>query len=52
LFHFDVPGGRWQTVIARDVSVANAASSVFHNRNLDPFDPPESAVIISLVALG
>ena len=35
LFHLDVPGGRWQTVICRPVSVANSASSVFHNRNRD-----------------
>jgi Family of unknown function (DUF6308) len=30
LFHLDVPGGRWQTVICRPVSAARAASSVFH----------------------
>ena len=32
LFHFEVPGGKWQTVIVRPVSAASAASSAFHNR--------------------
>jgi hypothetical protein len=29
LFHFEVPGGKWQTVISSPVSAANAASSLF-----------------------
>jgi hypothetical protein len=29
LFHFEVPGGRWQTVMDRPV---DSASSVFHSR--------------------
>lgn len=29
---FEVPGGKWQTVIANPVSVASAANSAFHNR--------------------
>ena len=32
LFHLLVPGGRWQTVMARPVLAARAASSVFHSR--------------------
>jgi hypothetical protein len=32
LFHFDVPGGKWQTVIASPVSAARAASSLFQTR--------------------
>ena len=32
LFHLEVPGGKWQTVIASPVSTASAASSVFHAR--------------------
>jgi len=32
LFHFEVPGGRWQMVIVRPVEAASAASSVFHCR--------------------
>ena len=32
LFHFEVPGGKWQTVISSPVSAASAASSAFHNR--------------------
>jgi hypothetical protein len=39
-------------VIASPVSVASAASSVFHNRSREPLDPPESAVISNLVAVG
>jgi hypothetical protein len=31
-FHFDVPGGRWHTVIARPVSAASLPSSTFHSR--------------------
>src|SRR5438105_13285788 len=31
-FHFDVPGGKWQTVIVSPVSSARPANSVFHNR--------------------
>ncbi len=52
LFHLDVPGGRWQTVMQRPVSVARAASSVFHSRSRDPLDPPESAVINNRLASG
>ncbi len=33
LFHLDVPGGMWQTVIARPVVSARAASSFFHSRS-------------------
>ena len=29
-FHFDVPGGRWQTVISSPVCSARAASPIFH----------------------
>jgi hypothetical protein len=32
LFHFDVPGGTWQTVIASPVSAARVASSPFQTR--------------------
>ena len=32
LFHLEVPGGKWQTVIASPVSSANAASSAFQAR--------------------
>lgn len=32
LFHFEAPGGMWQTVMSKPVSVAMAASSVFHAR--------------------
>ena len=32
LFHFDVPGGKWQTVISSPVSTARAASSAFQAR--------------------
>ena len=32
LFHFEVPGGKWHTVIARPVSAARLASSTFQSR--------------------
>ena len=32
LFHLEVPGGKWHTVISSPVSAARAASSVFHAR--------------------
>ncbi len=32
LFHLEVPGGKWQTVIARPVSAAKPASSAFQAR--------------------
>src|ERR1700677_4122818 len=52
LFHLLVPGGRWHTVIARPVSAASAASSVFHCRVRYPLEPPPSALISRRVALG
>ena len=52
LFHLDVPGGKWQTVICRPVSAASAASSVFHSRVRYPLEPPPSAQISSRVASG
>lgn len=51
-FHFEVPGGRWQTVIVRPDSAANWASSVFHVRVRYPLEPPASAVISSRPAVG
>jgi hypothetical protein len=32
LFHVDLPGRRWQASMLSPVSVAGAASSVFHSR--------------------
>lgn len=32
LFHFEVPGGKWQTVMATPMSVAKRDSSSFHSR--------------------
>jgi hypothetical protein len=52
LFHLEVPGGRWQTVMSSPVWAAKAASSVFHSRSRDPLEPPESAVISSLFDQG
>ena len=40
LFHLEVPGGMWQTVMARPVSSARRASSVFHSRSRYPLEPP------------
>ena len=33
MFHLEVPGGKWQTVIANPVWVARSASSRFHSRS-------------------
>ena len=52
LFHFDVPGGKWQTVISSPASRASAASSAFHARVRYPLEPPASAVISSRRARG
>jgi hypothetical protein len=52
LSHFDVPGGKWQTVIASPVWVARSASSRFHSRSRYPLEPPPSAVISSRSAVG
>ncbi len=52
LFHFEVPGGSWQTAMVRPVSSANFWSSIFHNRTLAPLEPPPSAVIINRSAAG
>lgn len=52
LFHLLVPGGRWLTVTRRPVWAANAASSIFQARTREPFEPPPSAQIRSLWALG
>ena len=52
LFHLLVPGGKWQTSISRPVSSARRCSSVFHRRVRLPFEPPRSAVIVSVAAFG
>ena len=46
------PGGRWTTVISIPVSVASAASSIFHSPPRLPLEPPQSAVISSWRAPG
>jgi hypothetical protein len=52
LFHFDVPGGRWHTLISRPVSVARTARLAFHALARELLEPPPSAVISRRVALG
>ena len=52
LFHLEVPGGRWHTVIRSPVSAASWASWVFHSRSREPLVPPQSAVISSRSASG
>jgi len=39
LFHFEVPGGKWQSEIASPVSLASFCSSVFQSRVRLPFEP-------------
>jgi hypothetical protein len=52
VFHFDVPGGKWQTVMSSPVSCARAARPAFQARFLYPLDPPASAVTSSRAASG
>jgi hypothetical protein len=52
LFHFEVPGGKWQTEICSPVSSASFCSAVFHRRVRLPFDSPQSAVIVRVLASG
>ena len=44
LFHLLVPGGKWQTLIARPVSSASACSCTFQRRLVALLEPPASAV--------
>src|SRR5580700_8392723 len=52
LFHWLVPGGRWQTVMGIRNSFASLCSSIFHRRRRWSLLPPPSAVIIRRLALG
>ena len=52
LFHFEVPGGKWQQVISSPVSRARSARPVFQARVRYPLDPPASAVTSSRRAAG
>ena len=52
LFHLDVPGGKWQTVISRPVSRASAAIPAFQARFARPLLPPASQQISSRPAAG
>jgi hypothetical protein len=50
LFHLEVPGGKWQTVISSPACAASAASSAFHARLRWSLEPPASQVISSRLA--
>ena len=52
LFHFDVPGGKWDTSMGMLISLAKDCSCVFHKRQRVPLLPPPSAVIYNAVAFG
>jgi hypothetical protein len=52
LFHLEVPGGKWQTVISSPLSRANCASPAFQARFVQPLAPPASQVTSSRVAPG
>src|SRR5260221_7688120 len=47
LFHLLVAGGKWQTVMARPVSLAKCCTCCFHSRLRAPLEPPPSATISS-----
>src|SRR5215467_3218195 len=51
-FHLLVPGGRWATVMFSPVSLARRWSSRFHSLTVGPLLPPQSAVMVSRVAVG
>ena len=51
-FHLLVPGGKCSTRIARPVWSASFCSSVFQSRPRALLEPPESAVIVSVLASG
>ena len=48
MFHFEVPGGKWQTRMLSPVVSARRCSSWRHRRVRGLLDPPESAVIVSV----
>ena len=52
LFHLEVPGGKWHTVISRPVSAASSARPAFQARFRHPLLPPASQVTSSRVACG
>src|SRR6202011_2573954 len=52
LFHLEVPGGKWQQVTRSPASSANRASSTFHNRFRQAFEPPASEHTNNRSALG
>ena len=53
LFHLLVPGGKWQTRIFRPVAVGEALQLAAPEPGaLGCWTPPESAVIVSVVAFG
>src|SRR4051795_794370 len=52
LFHLEVAGGRWFTVMDSPVSFASCCSSFFHSRLRTPLEPPPSEVMRSRVFFG
>ena len=52
LFHLEVPGGKWQTVISSPACCANSASPAFRARFFQPLFPPASQVTSSRAARG
>src|ERR1700759_1132212 len=50
LFHLEVPGGKWHTVISSPVSCARAARPAFQALLRQSLDPPASQQISSRAA--
>ena len=46
------PGGRWVTATSRPVSLAKSCNSRIHSLTRAPLLPPQSAVMVSVVAFG
>src|SRR3954466_1855738 len=52
LFHLEVAGGRWFTVMESPASFASCCSSFFHSRLRTPLEPPPSEVMRRHVFFG
>src|SRR5450432_4029442 len=52
LFHFEVPGGKWQSSRSSPASSASFCRQTFQRCTRGLLPPPQSAVIVSRLALG
>jgi len=52
LFHFDVPGGRWQTVTCQAGVGGECSELDFQARTREPLEPPPAAQVSNRSALA